>query len=149
MESAFPRGKLAKRSHLQLLLNGWRITRGTQPKRRVLCLESYCYNMSDPDPKPIASPNLDELKPLLVHFESLLYDLLFLAYLPLSIMYTPRSFLVIDPCHSGFTSAFMIPPSALIALVNHQGHSNTKIVLSIMCHVSMISPVTSCIHHVL
>jgi hypothetical protein len=38
MESAFPHGRLAKRSHLHLLLNGWRITRGTQPERRVSCL---------------------------------------------------------------------------------------------------------------
>jgi hypothetical protein len=42
-----------------------------------------------------------------------------------------------------------VPPGALIALVNHQGHFNTKIVLSILCHVSMISHATSCIHHVL
>jgi hypothetical protein len=58
MESAFPRDKLAKRSHLQFLLNGRCITRGTQPKRTVLRLESRCYNKSHPGPKLSASLGL-------------------------------------------------------------------------------------------
>jgi hypothetical protein len=72
MESVFPRGRLAKRSHLQLLLNGWRITRGTQPEKRVLCLESYCYDKSNSGPKSTASLRLDEHKHFLVDFKSLL-----------------------------------------------------------------------------
>jgi hypothetical protein len=31
--------------------NEWHITRGTQPERRVLCLESYCCNKLDSCPK--------------------------------------------------------------------------------------------------
>jgi hypothetical protein len=31
--------------------NGWRITQDTQLERRVLCLESHCYNKLHPDPK--------------------------------------------------------------------------------------------------
>jgi hypothetical protein len=72
MESAFPREKLVKRSHLQLLLNGWHITRGMQPKRIVLCLESYGYNKSNSDPKFTASLILDEHKHFLVCSKSLL-----------------------------------------------------------------------------
>jgi hypothetical protein len=47
-------------------------------------LESPCYNKSHPVPKLSASPSLDEHKPLHVCFKSLLFDLLLLAYLPLS-----------------------------------------------------------------
>jgi hypothetical protein len=38
--------------------NGWRITRGTQPERMVLHLESYCYNKLHPSPKLTASLRL-------------------------------------------------------------------------------------------
>jgi hypothetical protein len=69
--------------------NGLCITRGMQSEREVSHLESRCYNKSDPGPKPIASPNLDECKPLLVSFEPLLYDLLLFAHLLLSTKYTP------------------------------------------------------------
>jgi hypothetical protein len=48
------------------------ITRGTQPKRRMSHLESHCYNKSDPGPKALASPNLNERKSFLVSFEALL-----------------------------------------------------------------------------
>jgi hypothetical protein len=72
MESVFPPGKITKRSHLHLHPNGWHITRGTQPDRRVLCLESYCYNKSDSGPKSTASLRLDEHKHFLVCFKSLL-----------------------------------------------------------------------------
>jgi hypothetical protein len=66
MESAFPRVKLAKRSHLQLIPNGWRITQGTELKRRILCSESCCYNKSHADPKLTASLRLDEHRPFFV-----------------------------------------------------------------------------------
>jgi hypothetical protein len=62
---------------------------------------------------------------------------------------------LLEPCLSSIPIIVVspvpswIPLGALIALVNHQGHSNTKIVLSILRHVSMISHVTSCIHPVL
>jgi hypothetical protein len=72
MEGAFPHGKLAKRSHLQLLLNRWCITRGMQPKRRMLCLESCCYNKSHPSPKLTASIRLHEYKSSLHYFKSLI-----------------------------------------------------------------------------
>jgi hypothetical protein len=38
--------------------NGWRITRGTQPERRVLRLESHCYNESHLGPKLMTSLRL-------------------------------------------------------------------------------------------
>jgi hypothetical protein len=72
MESGFLRGILAKRSHLQLLLNEWHITQGTQPEIRVLCLESHCYNKSCLGPMLSTSPRLDGHKPFLVCFKSLL-----------------------------------------------------------------------------
>jgi hypothetical protein len=42
--------------------NIWCITRGTQPKKRMLHLESRYYNKLDPCSKAPASPILDERK---------------------------------------------------------------------------------------
>jgi hypothetical protein len=50
----------------------------------VLRLESLCYNKSHHVPKLSTSSSLDERKPPLVCFKSLLYDLLLLVYLPLA-----------------------------------------------------------------
>jgi hypothetical protein len=41
-------------------------------KGRMSHLESCCYNESDPSPKALTSPNLDERKSFLVCFEALL-----------------------------------------------------------------------------
>jgi hypothetical protein len=87
MESAFPRGKLAKRSHLHLLLSGWRITWGTQPERRVVCLESYCYNKLDSGHKSTSSLELDEH----MHFLICLTSLLDLPKYHLSIIHSQLS----------------------------------------------------------
>jgi hypothetical protein len=35
---------LARGSNYDILLDGWRITRDTQPKRKILFLDSCCYN---------------------------------------------------------------------------------------------------------
>jgi hypothetical protein len=56
---------------LPLILNGWRVTRDTQPERKMVCLESGCYNPSHLSPKLIASLRLDECKPFLVCFQVL------------------------------------------------------------------------------
>jgi hypothetical protein len=49
---------ISKRPLCIIHRNRWRITQGTQPERRVLCLESHCYNKSHPDPKLTASLRL-------------------------------------------------------------------------------------------
>jgi hypothetical protein len=36
--------ELARESDYDTRLNGWHITRGTQPKERMSCLGSHCYN---------------------------------------------------------------------------------------------------------
>jgi hypothetical protein len=55
--------EISKRPLCIICQNGWSITRGTQLERRVLCLESRCYDKSYPGPKPITSPRFDECKP--------------------------------------------------------------------------------------
>jgi cytochrome bd-type quinol oxidase subunit 2 len=78
----------------------------------------------------------------------------FMTYCCLHIFHCQPSTLL-EPCLSLISVIVVspvlscIPPCALITLVNRQGYSNTKIVLSILCHVSMISLVTLCIHPVL
>jgi hypothetical protein len=49
--------------------NGWRITRGTQPKRRMLHLESCCYSKSHSGLKFTSSLKLDDHKSFLVCFK--------------------------------------------------------------------------------
>jgi hypothetical protein len=63
---------ISKRPLCIIHQNGWSITRDMQPKRRMLHLESHCYNKSDPGPKAIIFPNLDERKSFLICFETLL-----------------------------------------------------------------------------
>jgi hypothetical protein len=41
-----------------LLPNGWRITQGTQPERKVLRLESRCYNKTYPGSEPTTPQDL-------------------------------------------------------------------------------------------
>jgi hypothetical protein len=52
--------------------NGWLITQGTQPERRVLRLESHSYNKSHPSPKAYCFSKIVDKKPFLVCFKSLL-----------------------------------------------------------------------------
>jgi hypothetical protein len=47
--------KLARGLICNFPLNGWHITRGTQPKRKMLRLESRCYNESHPGRMLMAS----------------------------------------------------------------------------------------------
>jgi hypothetical protein len=53
--------ELAKRLLCDIRRNGWRITRGTQPERKILCLESHCYKLC-PGPTLSTSLRLDEHK---------------------------------------------------------------------------------------
>jgi hypothetical protein len=66
MEEGILHIELLNRPMYTIRWNGWHITRGTQPERRLSHLESHCYNKLDPGPKTPASPNLDERKSFLV-----------------------------------------------------------------------------------
>jgi hypothetical protein len=57
---------ISKRPMCIIRQNGWHITRGMQPKRRVLRLESHCYNKSCPGSTLNTSPRYDDQKPSLV-----------------------------------------------------------------------------------
>jgi hypothetical protein len=46
--------------------NGWRITQGTHPERRMLHLESRSYNKSHPSPKASSISKIDDRKPFLI-----------------------------------------------------------------------------------
>jgi hypothetical protein len=54
MESAPPYWNWQKGPICDIILNGWRITRVTQPKRKMLRLEPRCYNWSKAGRRPIA-----------------------------------------------------------------------------------------------
>jgi hypothetical protein len=64
--------ELAKRPMHTIHQNWWHITRGTQSERRVLCLESRCYNKSCPGPMLSTSPRLDDQKIFLIGLKFLL-----------------------------------------------------------------------------
>jgi hypothetical protein len=49
---------ISKRPLCIIHQNGWCITRGTQMERKLLCLESRCYNKSHPGPKLMTSLRL-------------------------------------------------------------------------------------------
>jgi hypothetical protein len=55
-----------KRPMCNIRQNGWRITRGTQLKKRLLHLESCCHNKSHSGHKLTSSLRLDEHQPFLV-----------------------------------------------------------------------------------
>jgi hypothetical protein len=63
--------KFSKETPCSIHQNRWRITRGTQLEKRVLHLESHCYNKSHPSPKLTTSLSFDECKHLLVCCKSL------------------------------------------------------------------------------
>jgi hypothetical protein len=90
--------------------NEWRITRGMQPERRVLHLESRCYNESHPGPKLTTS-----LSRFLVCFKSLL-DLV-LAFGSLPNKCTPWFVYTIETYRCGFVGAFLQPFCSNGALV--------------------------------
>jgi hypothetical protein len=64
--------KLAKRIMCNIHHNGWRITRGMEPERRVLRLESHSYNKSHLSTKAYCFSKIIDKKPFLVCFEALL-----------------------------------------------------------------------------
>jgi hypothetical protein len=55
-----------KRPMCNIRQNGWRITQGTQPERRMWNLESHSYNKSHPSAKAYCFSKTDEVKPFLV-----------------------------------------------------------------------------------
>jgi hypothetical protein len=55
-----------KRLMCNIRRNGWRITRGTQPERRMSRLESRSYNKSHHSPKAYCFSKIDDPKPFLV-----------------------------------------------------------------------------------
>jgi hypothetical protein len=71
MESAFPH-RISKMPLCNICQNGWRITRGTQLKRRVLLLESHSYSKSYLSPKAYCFSKIVDKKPFLICFEALL-----------------------------------------------------------------------------
>jgi hypothetical protein len=55
-----------KRPMCNIHQNRWHVTRGMQPERRVLPLESCSYNKSHPSPEAYCFSKIDERKPFLV-----------------------------------------------------------------------------------
>jgi hypothetical protein len=58
--------ELAKRPMCNIRWNRWCITRGTQPGKRLLCLEARSYNKSHPSPKAYCFSEIDDQKPFLI-----------------------------------------------------------------------------------
>jgi hypothetical protein len=58
--------RICKKTHVQHSSNGWCITWGTQPKRRLLRLESHSYNESHPSPKAYCFFKIVDKKSFLV-----------------------------------------------------------------------------------
>jgi hypothetical protein len=124
--------------------NGWRITRDMQRERRALPLESRSYNKSHPSPKAYCFSKIDDQKHFLVCIE---FCLTFLNSTCLS--FTPWFAPIIESYHCDFPK-----PShdhyALLALVHRWCWASTlNGVGPPSSHVTMISPMSSCIHPVL
>jgi hypothetical protein len=92
--------------------NGWHITRGTQSERRVLHLESRCYNKSHPGPKLMTS---------------------------LRLMIESLSLLVSNPCLTFLSSACISLNSQPSVLLGSHLLSSHIIMVSQVTHVT-ISP---------
>jgi hypothetical protein len=59
--------ELAQESDYDTRPNRWRITRGTQPKGKISCLESCCYDGSSLNLKHVVIPRLDWHEHYLTH----------------------------------------------------------------------------------
>jgi hypothetical protein len=146
MESAFPSQDLWKRPLCNICWNGWHITRGTQPKRMLLCLESCSYNKSHPSPKAYCFSKIVDKKPFLVCFKSLLDSLSSTCMSSTPTKYTPWFASNIKPYHAGSTNIY---PIALLELVCRSFQASTLHgVGPLPSHVVMISLVPSCMCHV-
>jgi hypothetical protein len=86
--------------------NGWCITWGTQPERRVLRLESRSYNKSCPRPKAYYFSKVVGQKLFLVVSKPCLTFLSSVAYHSLSPKCTPWFAPIIESYSCDFTSAF-------------------------------------------
>jgi hypothetical protein len=132
MEKGLPSLENSKRPLCIICQNGWHITWCTQPKRKVLRLESQGYNKSYSGRKPTISPRFDERKPFpyccKFSLDSPKYCMYIIHFLP-NVLPGPR--LSWSPIIAASRVPSRILPGALIALVPSQGRSNTKIVLSI------------------
>jgi hypothetical protein len=86
--------------------NGWCITRGMQPERRVLCLESRSHNKSYPSPKAYCFSKIVGQRLFLVVSKTCLTFLGSVAYRSLSPKCTPWFTPIIESYSCDFTSAF-------------------------------------------
>jgi hypothetical protein len=107
-----------KRHMCNICRNGWPITRGTQPERRVLPLESRSYNKSHPSPKLTASlwlriKSLSSFvsNPCLTFLNSTC-----LSFTPNQVYSLVRVYL--EPYRWGFTSASLPPLHSNSTLVS-------------------------------
>jgi hypothetical protein len=82
---------LARGSNYNSLMIELCITRCTQPKRKLLCLESRCYNYPYHNLKSITLPRLVCHKHHHVHSKSLPYDRVSLMYTELPLSTFPES----------------------------------------------------------
>jgi hypothetical protein len=126
--------------------NKWHITWVTQPERRLLRLQSCCYNKSCPDPMLSASPRCDDQKPFLNCFRSLLDS----PKQCLHIIHAQPSVLL----GSRLSSTYIVVVSQRSIICSSRAH--VSLILSkyptwcrsTSSHVIMISLMPSCICHV-
>jgi hypothetical protein len=97
MESAFPSQKFAKWPMCNIRQNGWRMTRGMQPERRVLPLESRSYNRSHPSPKAYCFSKAGDRKPFSSCWLLAWLPLIVLTYHSLPIKCAPWFTSIIEP----------------------------------------------------
>jgi hypothetical protein len=123
--------------------NGWSITQGTQPKSKMLHLESRSYNKSHPRAKAYCFSKIIDKKPFLVYIKSLLDSLSSTCMSSTPTKYTPCFASNIKPYHIGSTNIY---PIALLELVYRWFWASTlHDVGSLLSHVVMISLVPLCI----
>jgi hypothetical protein len=101
---------ISKRPICTIRWNGCRITQGTHLKRRVLCLESRCYNKSHSDPKLITSlRRMIESLSLFVSNPYLTFQTIACISINSNHKCTPWSASTIEPYRCVFVRAFLHP----------------------------------------
>jgi hypothetical protein len=114
MESAFLLRNCKKGPMCNIHRNGWRITRGTQPERSVLPLESRSYNKSYPSPKAYCFSEIDDRKSFLIVRILAWLSLIELAHRSLPTKCAPWFTSIIKPYRGDFANHF-----TLLVLVYH------------------------------
>jgi hypothetical protein len=94
-----------KRPMCNIRQNGWCITQGTQPERRMTYLESRSYNKSYHSTKAYYFSEIDNRKPFSSHPILAWLPLIVLAYRSLLPKCTPWFVSTFEPHCCGFTSA--------------------------------------------